>query len=332
MSKYRSDWHKQEILQSQYVKIVFFPSSVPVTETAVDLKRFNCWNKLIRVNAFCFFFADKCKKRSKNIQDFKTEFFALKKGDDISSSSRLNLLSPFIDKNNQLRARDRLSKTNLLMTSRYPLILDGKNTASRLLIQHTHELNCQCGPEQTRNILMEYYWILRCRAVVKQTIRHCVPCRRMIQDVGIPKMSDLPQEWLPKDNQFVFETTGLDFIGPFPVKNNGKLSSRYVLLFTCLVVRAVHLEFSNDLSTDSTINCIRRLVNRRGKPNIFISDSGKSFVGSNNSLQSSIADLKASNSFAAKLHLMNVEIVRKFNPPAAPHFGGIWERLVQVFK
>ena len=211
-SNHRSDCPNQEILQSQYVKIVSFPSSVPVTETVVDLKRFSRWNRLIRVIAFCFFLADKCKKRGKDIQlghytkaylhiiqtnqkqDFKAEFFALKKGDDIPSSSRLKLLSPFVDKNNQLRARGRLSKPSLLMTSRYPLILDGKNLATRLLIQHTHELNCHCGPEQTRNILMEYYWILRCRAVLKQTIRHCLPCRRIIQDVSIPKIAELPQE------------------------------------------------------------------------------------------------------------------------------------------
>ena len=218
------------------------------------------------------------------------------------------------------------------MTSRYPLILDGNNIATRLLIQHTHELNCHCGPEQTKNILMRYYWIIRCRAVEKQTIRQCLPCRRMIQDISIPKMADLPEERLPKNNQFVFESTGLDFVGPFPVKNNGKLFSRYVLLFTCLVVRAVHLEVSNDLCTDSTINCIRNFVSWRVKPNKFISDCRKSFVDSNNSLQSSIANLKASKSFAAKLHLMKVKIVWKHNPPAAPPFGGIRKRLVQIFK
>ena len=224
LSKHRSDWPKQEILQSQYVKIVSFPSIVSATETAVDLKRFSSWNRLMWVIAFCFFFADKCKKRSKEIQlghytkaylhinqttqkqDLKAEFFALKKGDDMSSSSRLKHLSPFLDKNNLLRVRGGLSFASLLMTSRYPLIFDGNNIATKLLIQHTHELNCHCGPEQTRNILMEYYWILLCRAVVKLT-RHCLPCRRMIQDVSNPKMADLPQERLPRNNQFVYKTT-----------------------------------------------------------------------------------------------------------------------------
>ena len=89
----------------------------------------------------------------------------------------------------------------------------------------------------------------------------------MIQDFSIPKTADLPQERLPKNNQFVFETTGFYFIGPFPVKNNGKLFNRYVLLSTCVVIRAGHLKGSNGLSTESTINCIRRFVSRRGKPN-----------------------------------------------------------------
>ena len=177
------------------------------------------------------------------------------------------------------------------MTARHPIILDGNNAAVKLLVQHTHTKLIVIVVPSRLETLMEYYWILRCRSVVKQTIRHYLPCRRMLQDVCTPQMADLPEDRLPKKNQFVFETTGLDFIGPFPVKNNGRLSSRYILLFTCLVVRAVHLEVSNDLTTDSTINCIRRFVSRRGKPNKFVSDCGKSFVGSNNALQSSIAEL-----------------------------------------
>ena len=55
-------------------------------------------------------------------------------------------------------------------------------------------------------------------------------------------------------------------------------------------------------------------------------------IGSNNSLQSSIADLKASKNFALKLPLLVVEIVWKFNPQAAQQFGGIGKRLVHFFK
>ena len=255
----------------------------------------------------------------------------LKKGFEVSGASRLKSLSPFLDENNLIRARGRLTKASLLMTARHPILHDGNNAAVKLLIQHTHEINCHYGPEQTRNTLMEHYWILRCREVAKQTIRHCLSCRRMLQDVINPQMADLPAERLPEKNQFVFETTGLDFIGPFPVKNNGSLYSRYILLFTFLVVGAKHLEVSNDLTRDSTINCIRRFISRRGKPNIFVSDCGRSFFGSNNALQSSIGELKESKFFAAKLHLMNVEIDWKLNPQLLPilvEFGRDWYKFL----
>ena len=121
-------------------------------------------------------------------------------------------------------------------------------------------MNSHSGVEQTRSFLMEYYWILKCRAIVRQTIRQCIPCRRMAQEISPPQMSDLPSERLPLQNHFAFATTGLDFIGPFPIKQGGKFAARYILLFSCLVVRAVRLEVSESLSTDSTMSCIRRFI------------------------------------------------------------------------
>ena len=76
LSKYRLAWPKKEVLQPQYEKIVSFPSSVPITETVFDFNRFSNRNKLIRVIAFCFFFADKCKKRSKVIQTYHSNNLA----------------------------------------------------------------------------------------------------------------------------------------------------------------------------------------------------------------------------------------------------------------
>ena len=89
---------------------------------------------------------------------------------------------------------------------------------------------------------------------------------RMIQEIQQPQMSDLPYERLPSEHHFVFATTGLDFIGLFRVCQCGRHATRYVFLFTCLVVRAVNLEIAENLSTDSTMNCIRRFISRRGKP------------------------------------------------------------------
>ena len=58
-------------------------------------------------------------------------------------------------------------------------------------------------------------------------------------------MSDLASERLPLQNHIAFETTGLDFIGSFPINTCGKFATSYFLQFSCLVVRAVHLKFLN---------------------------------------------------------------------------------------
>ena len=189
----------------------------------IDISRFSNWNRLLRVAALCFLFADKCRKKESKLllahytkaynyliksaqnQDFKLEILNLRKGIAVSSTSRIVSLSPYVDHNQHLRARGRLSKALRLETARFPLILDGNNQSVRLLIKHFHQTNMHCGTEQTRSLLMELYWILRCRAVVKQTVRQCIPCRRMIQEVAAPQMADLPEFRLPRENHHVFQ-------------------------------------------------------------------------------------------------------------------------------
>ena len=40
---------------------------------------------------------------------------------------------------------------------------------------------------------------------------------------------------------------------------------RYGVIFTCLVVRAVHIEIAHSLETDSFIQSLRRFAARRGQ-------------------------------------------------------------------
>ena len=110
---------------------------------------------MIRVIAVCILFVDNCRKRNAemklahytraylhvihNIQtSFPLRVHVAEKGIEVSSASRLKAVSPFLYKNNQLRARGRLSQASLLMTARCPIILDGNNAAIMVLIQHTH--------------------------------------------------------------------------------------------------------------------------------------------------------------------------------------------------
>ena len=57
------------------------------------------------------------------------------------------------------------------------------------------------------------------------------------------------------------------------IYKNGKL------LFTCLTMRAVHLEIADSLSADSTIMAIQRMTVRRGQPSAFYSDNGTDLRG-----------------------------------------------------
>ena len=50
---------------------------------------------------------------------------------------------------------------------------------------------------------------------------------------------------------------------------------RYSCLFTCFVVRAVHIEVVNSLDTDSFINALHRFINLRRCPTTVYSDNGK---------------------------------------------------------
>ena len=50
-----------------------------------------------------------------------------------------------------------------------------------------------------------------------------------------------------------------------------------MLLFTCAVTRALHLELVDSMSLADTMLSLRRFVGRRGLPSIMYSDNAKSF-------------------------------------------------------
>ena len=74
-----------------------------------------------------------------------------------------------------------------------------------------------------------------------------------------------------------FQHVCLDYLGPIRVKEGGTLEKMWVCLFTCLVVQAVHLELVRGLTAQQFLECLRRYIARRGRPEVIISDNAPQF-------------------------------------------------------
>ena len=71
---------------------------------------------------------------------------------------------------------------------------------------------------------------------------------------------------------------------------------------------------------------MRRFIARHGYPVSILSDNGTNFHGAQRELAEA---LQAVDHQKVAAKLVTWEIEWKFNPPAAPHMGGVWERLVR---
>ena len=87
-------------------------------------------------------------------------------------------------------------------------------------------------------------------------------------------MADLPEDRLTPGNP-PFTTVGVDYFGPFKVRRSRSLVKRYSVPFTCLTVRAVHIEVAHSLDTASFLLALRRIIARRGQVPEMRSDNGR---------------------------------------------------------
>lgn len=95
------------------------------------------------------------------------------------------------------------------------------------------------------------------------------------------------------------------------------------MLFTCLTVRAVHIEVVYSLSTESAILGMRRFMSLRGCPRKIFSDNGTNFKGASNEIKDFLKNLDEEE-LQRTFNSVTTEWI--FIPPASPHMGGSWER------
>ena len=175
------------------------------------------------------------------------------------------------------------------------------------------------------------YWIVAAREAILEWERECAACRRRKVKCAKQIMAPLPLNRLESSLR-AFVRTAVDIGGPFiTVQGRGKQrKKRYLCLFTCLATRAVHLEVAYGLDTDSFLRAFNRMCNRRGVPEEMLSDNGTNFVGADQELRQLRNQVLQDGKL--KESLINQGVKWIFNPPAAPHFGGVFETMIKAAK
>ncbi|GBN40887.1 hypothetical protein AVEN_240861-1, partial [Araneus ventricosus] len=195
------------------------------------------------------------------------------------NEERLRNLRPFIDPPGVFRIKTQLLMRKDFENFRYPIVLPSDHIVVQKMIMHKLKTLSNCGVQTLMSILREEFWILKSRRTIRKAIKTCTVCRRF--EAKHPEVQAAP---LPEDrlrDSATFETTGIDLAGPLYLRDGSKA---WVVLNTCAVYRAVHLELVTSLTTDKFLLYLHRFIARRGRPSIIYTDNGSNFKGTNQAL------------------------------------------------
>ena len=290
----------------------------------IDVTRFSTYHKLLRVTAYVKKFIQVLRNPKQKFdtelstKDLRAAELQWLKDDQSLSTFQENQMNLFVDKDGIKRSRTRLVEAGLPYEVSHPIVLKGSRPLSNLIIRHHHQKVKHLGVESTLSSIRSEFWITRARQNAKRIVSRCVTCKlRHGRTMKPRREGNLPNERICSD--FPFETTGVDYAGPFYVRDiystSVDMNKCYLLLFTCATSRAVHLELTPDLGHVALIRALRRFFSRRGVSTLIISDNFKSFKAQ-----------------TVKNFITANNISWEFIVELSPWWGGFYERIVKVVK
>ena len=190
-------------------------------------------------------------------------------------------------RNGLLSVGGRLESAPIDEDLKHPFILASHHHVTELLIHYHHSKVGHLGQESVLSSLRERFWIVKGCSAVRRTLKKCLDCQRRKAPTGEQFMARLPEDRvIPHEPPFTY--VGVDYFGPIEVKQGRSRVKRWGCLFTCLTVRAIHVEVAHSLNTDSTINALRRFINLRGCPREIRSDCGSNFTKADKELKGAV--------------------------------------------
>ena len=311
----------------------------------IDCKQYSSVNRLLRVTAYILRIAKYAKQNTDDSNE-KANTSTTLSGSEISRAETLwikeaqkELTSSknfetwkrqfglFIDTEGLQRCGGRLSNAEIAYAMKHPILLPKDHYFTKLVILRAHERVLHNGVKETLTELRSMFWIIRGRSVVKLIIRQCTVCLRYEgKPYNIVTPPPLPEFRVREQPPFTY--TGVDFAGPLHVKegSDNRTSKVWICLYTCCVVRVVHLDIVPNLTTSAFLRSFKRFTARRGLPRRLISDNGKTFVAAAELIKATTIDEEVQG------YLAGVGVEWQFNLERAPWWGGFFERMVKSAK
>ena len=311
--------HKKEQCELKKTAVNIIPTVTDDVKPIVKMERFSNINRLLNTMVYVFRFINRKTGASEGPPTADEREVALQNLIKMDQKQHFNkdihnLQQGALHKDSKLKGLNPILMDGILMmrgrvqTEPELIILHHESHLAKLLITHTHHENLHSGASHTLNELRQKYWIIKGFATVKSQLRTCVTCKKANTRLAGQQMAPLP-EWRTTPSP-PFTHTGMDYAGPLYVTKTGA-QKRYILLFTCGVTRAVHLELTQSLDTKDFLLAFECFRARRGTPSVLYSDNGTSFVAASKAIP---------------------HIKWEFITPLAPWHGAIWERLVRSIK
>ena len=353
LPSYLEEWPESKLCcLSEKSKVKVQPSKVC---TAMNMNLANPSNSIINVSSF----SDLNKLcRTLDIV-FRVVYKLVKKKDDPYLASKLYLLKEmqkesfsrelaylqnpskaesvpvlvsnldlFLDNRGIIRSRGRIGKAQKLDYQVInPVLLAKDHHLTKLIVEFYHKRCMHLGLQTTLNsVRSNGFWIPRMRQSIKNILNVCFTCKKFnALALKYPKMTNLPKHRVNLVKPFLH--TGVDFTGHLFVKNEKDENVKmYILIFTCLNVRAIHIELLPDMTTHSFVLAFLRFVNLYGVPAFLYSDNARSFVTGAKVLQQTLVCDEY------KSYFQNYDIKHIRIPVYSAWVGASWERLIRTLK
>ena len=231
-------------------------------------------------------------------------------------------LNLFLDDKGLLRSKGRINKCLYFNFDVHnPVLLPKEHRFTSLFIKYCHLKVQHLGIGTTLNYLREQgFWVPKGRAAVKSELSSCITCRKYnALAYKYPKFTDMPKHHMNFIKPFLH--VGVDYTGHYWVKDelSGTTTKMFILIFTCLNIRAVHFELLPDMSAKNFLLAFQRFCNTYTIPQYLYSDNARQFLKGGCVLENSLQ----SEEFQSELNKCNIKHVKI--PLYSAWVGSAWE-------